>query len=166
MAAGQSVEEHVLNMIGYIEDMERMGLGLHSVLYIDLILKSLTTTFIPFIDNLMMNELEPELPKLLKLLKEFEDNRSRRAPALVLDSSSPKPKVKGKSKNLGPKKTVKKGKGKGKTLPSKKEKMTEAECFFCLKKGHWKRNCASDTTQILYILAQDSLSFMHTYNLM
>ena len=143
MAAGQSVEEHVLNMIGYIEDMERMGLGLHSVLYIDLILKSLTPTFIPFIDNMMMNELEPELPKLLKLLKEFEDNRSRRAPALVIDSSSPKPKGKGKSKNLGPKKTVKKGKGKGKTLPSKKGKMAEAECFFCHKKGHWKRNCAS-----------------------
>ena len=40
MTVGQSVEEHVLNMIGYIEDMEQMGLGLHSVLYIDLILKS------------------------------------------------------------------------------------------------------------------------------
>ena len=92
---------------------------------------------------MMMNELEPELPKLLKLLKEFEDNRIKRTPALVLDSSSPKPKGKGKSKNLGPKETVKKGKGKGKTLPSKKGKMAKAECFFCHKKGHWKRNCAS-----------------------
>ena len=33
MTAGQSVEEHVLNMIGYIEDMEQMELGLHAVLY-------------------------------------------------------------------------------------------------------------------------------------
>ena len=53
--AWHSVEEHVLNMTGYIEDMERMGLGLHSILYIDLILKSLTPTFISFIDNMMMN---------------------------------------------------------------------------------------------------------------
>ena len=28
-----------------------------------------------------------------------------------------------------------KGKGKGKTAESK------AECFFCKKRGHWKRNC-------------------------
>ena len=97
---GQSVEEHVLNMIGYIEDMEQMGLGLHSVLYIDLILKSLTPTFLPFIDNMLMNEQEPELPKLLNLLKEFEDNRSKRAPALVLDTSSSKPQGKGKNKSL------------------------------------------------------------------
>ena len=33
MTAGQSVEDHVLNMIGYIEDMEQMELGLHAVLY-------------------------------------------------------------------------------------------------------------------------------------
>ena len=129
MATGQSVEEHVLNMIGYIEDMERMELDLHSALYIDLILKSLTPTFNSFIDNMMMNEMEPELPKLLKLLKEFEDNRMRRTPALVLDYSSPKPKGKGKSKNLGPKKTVKKGKGKGKTLPSKERENGRSRVF-------------------------------------
>ena len=91
MPAGQSVEEHVLNMFGYIEDMEQMGLGLHSMLYIDLILKSLTPTFLPFIDNMMMSENEPELPKLLNLLKEFESNRRKMAPALVLDTSSSKP---------------------------------------------------------------------------
>ena len=143
MVAGQSVEAHVLNMIGYIEEMEEMGLGLHHVLYIDIILKSLTPTFIPFIDNMMMNELEPELPNLLSLLREFEETRSKKTPALVLDSSSSKPKGKGKSKSLGPKKVVKKGKGKGKPLQGKKGKMAEAECFFCHKKGHWKRNCAS-----------------------
>ena len=82
------------------------------------------------------------LSKLLKL-KEFKDNRSKRTPALVLDTSSPKPKGKGKSKSLGPKKDVKKGKGKGKPLQGKKGKMAEAECFFCHKKGHWRRNCTS-----------------------
>ena len=109
MTAGQSVEEHVLNMIGYIEDLESMELGLHSGLYIDIIQKSLTPTFLPFIDNVMMSEVEPELPKLLNLLKEFEGNRVKKAPALVLDSSSSMPKGKGKNKSLGPKKTLKKG---------------------------------------------------------
>ena len=139
MTAGQSVEEHVLNMIGYIEDMEQMELGLHSVLYTDIILKSLTPTFLPFIDNMMMSEVEPELPKLLNLLKEFEGSRIKKAPALVLDTSSSKPKGKGKKKGLEPKKTLKKGKGKGHPAKGKKGKQAEAECFFCHKKGHWKR---------------------------
>ena len=108
MTAGQSVEEHVLNMIGYIKDMEQMEPGLHSVLYTDIILKSLTPTFLPFIDNMMMCEVEPELPKLINLLKEFESSRSKTAPAFVLYTYSSKPKGKGKNKSLGLKKTLKK----------------------------------------------------------
>ena len=105
--------------------MEQMRLGLHAVLYTDLILKPLTPTFLPFIANMMMSEQEPGLPKLLNLLKEFEGNRSKRALALVLDTSSSKPQGKGKNKSLGPKKKVKKGKGKGNPPQSKKGKMAD-----------------------------------------
>ncbi|KAI4357520.1 hypothetical protein L6164_001463 [Bauhinia variegata] len=132
-------------MIDLIEQLEKLGCSLGKELAQDLILQSLTDTFSPFIVNFNMNKMDCDLHEMLNLLIDYENQVA----------SSEKVKVSGSVNLVG---NYSKGKGKGKKKPKKnsyapkgvlnkpkgKEKKVDqkdAECFFCKKKGHWKRNC-------------------------
>ena len=51
MQEGSSVHEHVLKMIGYIEQLEQLGFCMDSELSIDLVLQSLPESFSQFVMN-------------------------------------------------------------------------------------------------------------------
>ena len=62
MAEGSPVGTHVLKMIGYIENLDRLGFPLGQELATDLILQSLPDCYSQFIMNFNMNEIDKPLP--------------------------------------------------------------------------------------------------------
>ena len=58
LAEGGSICPHVIKLIGYIENLEKLGAALHPDLATDVILRSLPTSYEPFILNYQMNEME------------------------------------------------------------------------------------------------------------
>ena len=144
MAANASVGDHVLKMIGWVEELANLGFILDNELYTDIILQSLPSSYTQFISNFNMNNLNPSLPELLNILRVEESTRARdKAILAVEDSSSSKVKPTKKIKKKSQQKAKKvKGKGKGAEM-SKKEtgKKAAVTCFFCGKKGHIKSQC-------------------------
>ena len=123
-----SVNEHVLKMIDYIEQLEALNFSMDGELAIDLILQSLPDSFSQFI----MNKMECSLAKLLKMLNTAETCIKKPKDVMAIEGPSTK---KGKKKKFQPKAKggIKKGKA---NKPNDKGK-----CFHCGKDGHWKRNC-------------------------
>lgn len=89
-----------------------------------------------------MNKLDCDLHEMLNMLIDYENQiaseKKKGTVMLVGNSSNKKNKGKGKPKRKpnAPKGGVTKPKGK-----EGKADQSDAECFFCKKKGHWKRNC-------------------------
>ncbi|XP_015381952.2 uncharacterized protein LOC107175103 [Citrus sinensis] len=127
-----SVNEHVLKMIDYIEQLEALNFSMDGELAIDLILQSLPDSFSQFIMNFNMNKMECSLAELLKMLNTAETCIKKPKDVMAIEGSSAK---KGKKKKFQPKAKggIKKGKA---NKPNDKGK-----CFHCGKDGHWKRNC-------------------------
>ena len=84
MAEGSPVGAHVLKMIGYIENLERLGFSLGQELVTDLILQSLLESYSQFIMNYNMNEMEKTLPELLSTLKTTELNLKKLKPSSIM----------------------------------------------------------------------------------
>lgn len=140
---GGPVRDHVLKMIGYVEDANRLGFVLVHEMSTDIILNSLDPAFDPFITNFIMNKTDVELPELLNMLHQFEQ-RIKPAPVLVVGtSSSSKPKGKSWKKKVTKPGQASKDKLKvvQKVVTKQKGAASDAECFHCHKTGHWKRNC-------------------------
>ena len=78
---------------------------------------------------------------MLNMLRVAEKDlkKSKAASTILLVNKTKKRKGKGKAKevSIGPQKKQRKGQQK----PVSKEK--DVICYFCSKKGHWKRNCSS-----------------------
>ena len=127
-----SVNEHVLKMIDYIEQLEALNFTMDGELPIDLILQSLPNSFSQFIMNFNMNKMECSLAELLKMLNTAETCIKKPNDVMAIEGPSTK---KGKKKKFQPKAKggIKKGKA---NKPNDKGK-----CFHCGKDGHWKRNC-------------------------
>ncbi|KAK8632994.1 hypothetical protein V6N13_013849 [Hibiscus sabdariffa] len=68
MIEGTPVGAHVINMMGYIQTLEKLGFSLKDELATDLILQSLPDSFKPFVLNFNMNEINKTLPQLLGML--------------------------------------------------------------------------------------------------
>ncbi|KAK2382606.1 hypothetical protein QL285_070128 [Trifolium repens] len=145
LAEGSPVGPHVLKMIGYVENLERLGLALEQELAIDLILQSLPESFNQFVMNFIMNDMDKTLPQLSAMLRTAEKNMSKgKGKAILLVNSG-----KFKTKNKKPNKWMGKGKGKEVAKPKpathalkpKGGIAKEGNCFHCGKTGHWKRNC-------------------------
>src|SRR5436190_20285449 len=100
-------------MIGYVENLERLGFPLSQELATDLILQSLPGSYNQFIMNYNMNEIDKTLPELLSMLR-TADQRTNKGKAVIIVSKT-KTNGKGKKQNKKPKG---KGKGKGPNKPN------------------------------------------------
>ena len=74
MAKGSPVGAHVLKMIGYVENLERLDFPLSQELAKDLVLQSLPQSHGQFVMNYNMNEIEKPLLELLSMLRIVEQN--------------------------------------------------------------------------------------------
>ncbi|KAG8471763.1 hypothetical protein CXB51_036969 [Gossypium anomalum] len=141
LAEESPVGPHVLNMIGYIESLSKLGFPLSQELATDVILQSLPDSYSQFVLNFNMNEIDKILPQLLSMLQTAEGNMKRVGPKPILMVRNSK----GKGKAKVPTKPKGKGKpnlGKGKaTLKPKGGVSKEGNYFHCGVTGHWKRNC-------------------------
>ncbi|KAK2404463.1 secreted RxLR effector protein [Trifolium repens] len=142
LSEGSPVGPHVLKMIGYVGNLERLGFPLEKELATDLILQSLPDSFNQFILNFNMNNLDKTLPELLSMLRTAEQNLKSKGKSILMVSN-------GNKHHKKPKKQGGKWKGKGvakpkETPPALKPSGSiskEGNCFYCGKTGHWKRNC-------------------------
>ncbi|XP_070667574.1 uncharacterized protein [Malus domestica] len=72
MVKGALVHQHVLKMIGLIEQLENLGTPLDGELAQDFILASLSATFSLFVMNYNMNKMDSTLSELLNMLVTVE----------------------------------------------------------------------------------------------
>ncbi|CAL9029785.1 unnamed protein product, partial [Prunus brigantina] len=140
------VHQHVLKMIGLIEQLENLGTPLDGELAQDFILASLSDQFSQFVMNYNMGKMDQTLAELLHMLVTAEKTFKKESGSGIVaafekgssSSTKPKPKTKGKGKGKEKKTTVVKPKGK---ITKKKAKEPKGICFYCNENGHWKRNC-------------------------
>ncbi|CAJ2628282.1 unnamed protein product [Trifolium pratense] len=74
LSEGSLVSPHVLKMIGYVGNLEKLGFPLGNELATDLILQSLPESFNQFVLNFTMSDMEKTLPQLLGMLRQAEQN--------------------------------------------------------------------------------------------
>jgi Zinc knuckle len=106
----------------------------------NIIFVSLSPRYSNFIMNYNMMGMSKSLDELLGLLKTAEEDMNKGSGNIFAVSLAGK-KIKKRSKRKS------KGKGKGKaqvvTLSASKPKnVSDVECFYCKKRGHWKRSCS------------------------
>ncbi|GJS91825.1 retrotransposon protein, putative, ty1-copia subclass [Tanacetum coccineum] len=148
---GKPVDQYVLKMKGYVEQLERLGYVLPRDLGVGLILNGLTSDFAGFVKNYNMHNMGKTIGELHALLIEYEKGLSKKAvtPQVMAIQSGRIQKTNKKSQNA---KGKGKGKGKGKDKsyvpkpknpkPNAKEHPTKNDaCHHCKEVGHWKRNC-------------------------
>ena len=141
LAEGNPVSPHVINMIGRIESLDKLGFSLNGELATDLILQSLPSSYDPFILNFHMNNMEKSLQELHGMLKTAEESLKKTPNHVMVVQKNAKFKkssktgkgIKGKKKNTSDKPKL--VKSQAASSPA------ESQCFYCKEKGHWKRNC-------------------------
>ncbi|VFQ67784.1 unnamed protein product [Cuscuta campestris] len=141
LSSGNPVGPHVLKMIGYITNLEKLGFSLQKELATDLILQSLPERYKGFVMNYMMYDLDKPLPELLKMLQTAEENltKGKGASVLMVQGGKGKPKKGIKIKA----RTVEKPKSKSTSYSTQKPigGVAKGKCHYCGKAGHWRRNC-------------------------
>ena len=135
---GGSVSEHVLKMIGYIEKLASLGFLMDHEIGQDLILQSLPKGFSNFTMQFHLSSKEATLAELHNLVKQAEkDLKSEIETSVMLTGTDLKPR--GLKKNKGKAKAPDHPKPNGKI----EKKKGKGKCFFCGKKGHWKKDYRS-----------------------
>jgi hypothetical protein len=142
LAEGSPISPHVIKIMGYIENLDKLGCELKDDLVIDMILQLLLTSYESFIMNFHKNGMEKTVTELHGMLKIVEDSIKKNPNHVMMVQKEKKkmkrwmpPKGKG-NKNVSDEPSSSKPKTKGKLAPSPDE-----ECFHWHKKGHWFRNC-------------------------
>ena len=140
MVEGSSVSAHMLKMMSYVEQLEKLECPMDQRLASDIVLNSLPSKYSSFIMNYHMHGMEKSLGELHGMLKTAEADMQKGISHVLAVSEGGRKVKKGKGKRKG------KGKGKGKapvaTVSTPKVKATtDAECFYCKGIGHWKRSC-------------------------
>ncbi|TYK05478.1 gag/pol protein [Cucumis melo var. makuwa] len=115
---GQSVREHILDMIVHFSVAEVNGVVFDENSQVSFVLKSLSKSFLQFRNNAEMNKIKYNMTTFLNKLQTFSLLRDRK-----------------KERGKGPTVAIE-CKGKAKVA-------IKGKCFHCNVDGHWKRNCPS-----------------------
>ena len=141
MRKGAPITDHVIYMIEMIECLSKLNFPLHEQLGKDAILNSLPKYYLSFLTHFRMTKPVVNYHSLLGLLQNFEkDHRlHKESENIVGGSSSGCRSFKKGKKNKKRVQSV----GASKPCQTKKFKsdQSQAECFYCKKQRHWKRNC-------------------------
>ncbi|KAM1048805.1 hypothetical protein ACFX2C_027980 [Malus domestica] len=143
LVKGAPVHQHMLKMIGLIEQLENLGTPLDGELAQDFILASLSNSFSQFVMNYNMNKMDITLSELLNMLVTAEKTMKKEnivgtAAVAYNKPSSSKAKPQGKGKGNEKKSPTPKPHGE---VRKKKAKEPKGTCHHCGNEGHWKRNC-------------------------
>jgi gag-polypeptide of LTR copia-type len=145
MVECSSVSSHVMKMMSYMQQLEKLDNPVPQRMATDFIINSLTPSYLGFVMNFHMNDMEKSLDELHGMLKMAEEDIKKSDPKVVLSVSD-------KWKKIKKKNTYKTKKGKGKAPvknisgPKGNQKLKspatpDTECFYYKGNGHWKRNC-------------------------
>ncbi|XP_073128834.1 uncharacterized protein [Henckelia pumila] len=146
MKNGSSVREHVLKLINHFNDGEINGANIDEKTQVGMILETLSSAFLQFRTNYVMNHRVYNMTQLLNELQIYEsliDYKNGKANVVEANVAMGKA---SSSKNTK-KKNVRKFKGKKKIQKNKGkcvEPKPKRKCFHCNVDVHWKRNRASN----------------------
>ncbi|GJT60268.1 retrotransposon protein, putative, ty1-copia subclass [Tanacetum coccineum] len=149
---GKPVAEYVIQMKGYVDQLEHLGYMLPQDLLVGLILNGLTKNFTGFVRNYNMHNMGKTIGELHAMLIEYEKGLPKKAetPQVMMikggkiqkaDKKSLKAKGKGKANGKGKDKQVYILKPKNPKPSAKEHPAKDDACHHCKKVGHWKRNC-------------------------
>ena len=139
MAEGTPVRDHVLKMIGHLNELEILGAEIDGETQIDILLQSLPNSFNQFRLNYTMNKLNYTLAELLKELQAAEGVIKKSTHAFVAEKASSSRPFNGKKKKKGQQKNARRADQMKPSLT--KAKVPKGKCYICQKSGHWKRDC-------------------------
>lgn len=148
--AGTPVRDHMLTVMGHLNEMDILGSEIDLETKIDMIMETLSDSFDGFCLKYSMNKLNYTVTELMKELQTNEamlnKNKKKSGEAHVTEqkaSTSGSNRVVRKPKNAkqaGSKKPYQKAKSaKGKAVA--KDDKSEHNCHHCGEAGHWRRNC-------------------------
>ncbi|KAH0661120.1 hypothetical protein KY284_026051 [Solanum tuberosum] len=135
MVEGTPVRDHVLKMIGLLNELEVLGAGIDNDSQVEMILQSLPDSFQQFCLNYNMNKMSLSLAQLLNELQAAE-TLVKKAPSMELNAEKVST-----SKPQGGQKKKKAHKAKTFAPPTGGVKKSKGKCFHCKMPGHWKTHC-------------------------
>ena len=139
MKPGTPVKDHMIKLMGYFAEAKDNGASLEPKIQSEMVFSSLSKDFVGFRAAYNLGEKELDLTQLMKQLQSYE---------LMLNGGK---QVVGEvnltvASSSNSKKKKKQVKGSSSVPPIKKDmkkKMegTKLKCYFCGKKGHYKKDC-------------------------
>ena len=141
MAEVSSVSAHMLKMMSYVEQLEKLDCPMDKGLATDIVLNSLPSRYSSFIMNYHMHGMEKSLEELHGMINTAKAEMQKGVFHVLAVSEGGKKIKKGKGKHNA------KGKGKVKahmeiSSTPKAKVPSDLECFYCHGKGHMKRTCS------------------------
>ncbi|GJQ95696.1 retrotransposon protein, putative, ty1-copia subclass [Tanacetum coccineum] len=157
---GKPVAAYVIQMKGYVDQLERLGYVLPQDLIVGLILNGLTKDFSGFVRNYNMHNMGKTVGELHAMLIEYEKGLPKKAetPQVMMikggkiqkaNKKSLKAKGKGKANGKGKDKQVYIPKPKNPKPSAKEHPAKDDACHHCKEVGHWKRNCPVYLAELL-----------------
>ncbi|GJU62039.1 retrotransposon protein, putative, ty1-copia subclass [Tanacetum coccineum] len=148
---GKSVAAYILQMKGYVDQLECLGYVLPQDLTVGLILNRLTKYFAGFVRNYNMHNMGKTIGELHAMIIEYEMGLPKKAetPQVMMikggkiqksKKKSLKAKGKGKANGKGNDKQVYIPKPKNPKPSAKEHPAKDDTCHHCKEVGHWKRN--------------------------
>lgn len=142
MKPGTPVKDHMLKLMGYFAEAKDNGANLESKIQSEMVFSSLSKDFVGFKAAYNLGDKELELTQLMKQLQSYElmMNGGKQVMGeanLAVATSSGSNKSKKKKRAMGSSSSIpptKKG-------MKKRKDDSKIKCFFCNKKGHFKRDC-------------------------
>ncbi|GJX11008.1 putative RNA-directed DNA polymerase [Tanacetum coccineum] len=157
---GKPVAAYVIQMKGYVDQLERLGYVLPKDLIVGLILNGLTKDFSRFVRNYNMHNMGKTMGELHAMLIEYDKGLPKKAetPQVMMIKSgkfqkankkSLKAKGKGKANGKGKDKQVYIPKPKNPKSSAKEHPAKDDTCHHCKEVGHYKGNCPAYLAELI-----------------